>query len=710
MNPTRSTKRTETSRRSSPGPLGAARAAPHALQNFAPSGFSWPQRAQVSTKPKIMCCLRGVPLECARVHDAAGASRHVRDGRDDALARFADRDGGARAGRQRVRRRGRGRVRPPGRRAAPERAGRRDARGVLVGRAAASRSRSAGRASRRPRRRSSASTSSATSSFPAPASSRRACPARSAAGCCCSASSARGGSRDVLEFAIGYAERRLPAARADPRDDRAHAELLESWPGSRDLYLPAPPAGRALPEPGARGDVSAHRRREPRRLARGRDREGARARTTRASSRRRSTASRADEGGLLTGRGPGRLERDGRARRHPRLPRADRLQDAAVGRGSRGSPAARPARGLRPRGALRPPSSSTWSRSAPSSRSRIATRSTATCDVPARRAALARVQRRAARARRQSAAPECLPGRGRLPSVRRAGGDGRLGRADERRHGAPRRRRPLREPDLGDAERRLAAQLAGDPGARLAASGRGRRCSGSRTGSRSSLRPGARPRTTLSPGLALREGEPYLAWGTPGGDQQEQWALHVFLRHVDLGLNLQEAIDAPEFHTDHLISSFFPRGLVRRSLALESRFDSRTRRRPAAARPRGHDRGRRGRSAASAPSRASRTASCARRRTREGCRATRSAAERMSDRGPGRTRGRTRSSCATRSPVAPGSSSCRPMAAGELPPPPIARDARLPARRGRARARASSSASRRSTTTTRSASSTRASR
>ena len=102
----------------------------------------------------------------------------------------------------------------------------------------------------------------------------------------------------------------------------------------------------------------------------------------------------------------------------------------------------------------------------------------------------------------------------------------------------------------------------------------------------SSLRPGTRPRTTLCPGLALRQGEPYLAWGTPGGDQQEQWALHAFLRHVDLGMNLQEAIDAPEFHTDHLISSFFPRGFVPKSLALESRFDSRT---VAELQRRGHD-------------------------------------------------------------------------------------------------------------------------
>src|SRR5205085_3309418 len=51
----------------------------------------------------------------------------------------------------------------------------------------------------------------------------------------------------------------------------------------------------------------------------------------------------------------------------------------------------------------------------------------------------------------------------------------------------------------------------------------------------SSLAPRKRPRTTLSPGLVLRGGEPWLAYGTPGGDQQEQWALHVLLHHVDRG-------------------------------------------------------------------------------------------------------------------------------------------------------------------------------
>ncbi len=102
----------------------------------------------------------------------------------------------------------------------------------------------------------------------------------------------------------------------------------------------------------------------------------------------------------------------------------------------------------------------------------------------------------------------------------------------------------------------------------------------------SSLRPGARPRTTLCPGLALREGKPWLAWGTPGGDQQEQWGFHVFLRHLERGLNLQEAIDAPEFHTDHLISSFYPRGFKRLSLDVEARFASEV---VAGLRGRGHE-------------------------------------------------------------------------------------------------------------------------
>jgi gamma-glutamyltranspeptidase/glutathione hydrolase len=91
-------------------------------------------------------------------------------------------------------------------------------------------------------------------------------------------------------------------------------------------------------------------------------------------------------------------------------------------------------------------------------------------------------------------------------------------------------------------------------------------------GTPASLAPGKRPRTTLTPSLALRDGEPYMAFGTPGGDQQDQWSLHVFLRHVHHGLNLQEAIDSPEFHTAHFPTSFYPRGSRPGHLAIEGRF------------------------------------------------------------------------------------------------------------------------------------------
>jgi gamma-glutamyltranspeptidase/glutathione hydrolase len=90
------------------------------------------------------------------------------------------------------------------------------------------------------------------------------------------------------------------------------------------------------------------------------------------------------------------------------------------------------------------------------------------------------------------------------------------------------------------------------------------------------LAPGKRPRTTLSPSLALRDGEPYLAFGTPGGDQQDQWALHAFLRHVHFGMNLQEAIDAPAFHTEHAPSSFYPRAARPGHVVVEGRFPKAT--------------------------------------------------------------------------------------------------------------------------------------
>ncbi|MFF4037270.1 gamma-glutamyltransferase family protein [Streptomyces sp. NPDC001816] len=93
-----------------------------------------------------------------------------------------------------------------------------------------------------------------------------------------------------------------------------------------------------------------------------------------------------------------------------------------------------------------------------------------------------------------------------------------------------------------------------------------------------SLTPGRRPRTTLTPSLALRDGVPVLAFGTPGGDQQDQWQLHFLLAAVLRapvrgGLDLQGAIDAPNWHNDSFPSSFFPRGRRPGSVTVESRTD-----------------------------------------------------------------------------------------------------------------------------------------
>ncbi|HEY0571981.1 MAG TPA: gamma-glutamyltransferase family protein [Enterovirga sp.] len=88
----------------------------------------------------------------------------------------------------------------------------------------------------------------------------------------------------------------------------------------------------------------------------------------------------------------------------------------------------------------------------------------------------------------------------------------------------------------------------------------------------SSLRPGARPRTTLTPTLITRDGTGYLAMGTPGGDQQDQWTLSVLLRHLHHGLDLQAAIDLPLFTSKHFPQSFYPRTFEPARLLVEERL------------------------------------------------------------------------------------------------------------------------------------------
>ncbi|MFE2938413.1 gamma-glutamyltransferase family protein [Streptomyces sp. NPDC059255] len=106
-----------------------------------------------------------------------------------------------------------------------------------------------------------------------------------------------------------------------------------------------------------------------------------------------------------------------------------------------------------------------------------------------------------------------------------------------------------------------------------------------------SLTPGRRPRTTLTPSLALRDGVPVVAFGTPGGDQQDQWQLHFLLAlalrpPVRGGLDLQGAIDAPNWHNDSFPGSFHPRAMRPGSVTVEARTDPDV---IAGLRHRGHD-------------------------------------------------------------------------------------------------------------------------
>jgi gamma-glutamyltranspeptidase/glutathione hydrolase len=89
-----------------------------------------------------------------------------------------------------------------------------------------------------------------------------------------------------------------------------------------------------------------------------------------------------------------------------------------------------------------------------------------------------------------------------------------------------------------------------------------------------SLLPGKRPRTTLSPSMALRDGKAWMAFGTPGGEQQDQWSPIFFLRRVHFGLGIQAAIDMPSFHTEHWPSSFWPRAARPGKVVLEGRYST----------------------------------------------------------------------------------------------------------------------------------------
>ncbi len=90
------------------------------------------------------------------------------------------------------------------------------------------------------------------------------------------------------------------------------------------------------------------------------------------------------------------------------------------------------------------------------------------------------------------------------------------------------------------------------------------------------LQPGKRPRVTLSPTLILKDGQPFAAMSTPGGDNQDQAMLQVFLNITEFGMNPQEAVEAARFETQHFVASFDDHKFNPGTLSLEKRFGEAT--------------------------------------------------------------------------------------------------------------------------------------
>jgi len=128
----------------------------------------------------------------------------------------------------------------------------------------------------------------------------------------------------------------------------------------------------------------------------------------------------------------------------------------------------------------------------------------------------------------------------------------------------------------------LPAVVAGDTGVLM-----GQRLQSALTDPKSPnvVAPGKRPRITLTPTIVLKDKQPLMVLSTPGGDNQDQALLQVFLNIVEFGMNPQEAVEAPRFDTQHYVSSFDDHDFLPGSLNLESRIAADT---VAALKTRGH--------------------------------------------------------------------------------------------------------------------------
>lgn len=86
------------------------------------------------------------------------------------------------------------------------------------------------------------------------------------------------------------------------------------------------------------------------------------------------------------------------------------------------------------------------------------------------------------------------------------------------------------------------------------------------------LKGGKRPRITLSPTLVMKDGQPFAALSTPGGDNQDQALIQVLLNIIEFGMNPQQAVEAARFETQHFVSSFSDHKFNPGSMTLEKRM------------------------------------------------------------------------------------------------------------------------------------------
>ena len=84
--------------------------------------------------------------------------------------------------------------------------------------------------------------------------------------------------------------------------------------------------------------------------------------------------------------------------------------------------------------------------------------------------------------------------------------------------------------------------------------------------------PFKRPRTTVSPSLAFRDGHPWMVFGSMGGDQQDQWQCQFYLNQILFGMSIQEAIEAPKYSSEHFPGFFAPHESSVNLLRIEPRL------------------------------------------------------------------------------------------------------------------------------------------